>query len=105
MISLSLASGLSDSPDGFPPAVPGVFFSSLPAPLGSGGEPYSLLELLSLCCEEPTSLQKDLNSPGILCLVLPLGGCGKGVLVWRGRFLAAQWLVSPGVFSETPWPW
>ena len=78
MISLSLAFGLSDSPDGFPPALPGVFSCSLPAPLGSGGELNSLLELPCLCCEEPTSPREVLNSPGILSLVLSLGVWGEG---------------------------
>ena len=105
MVSLSLASGLSDSPDGFPPTVPGDFSMSLPAPLGSGGELNSLLELLSSCSEEPTSLREVLDSLGILSLVLPLGGWSACVLVWRGHSLAAQWPVSPGVFLATPCPW
>ena len=88
MVSLSLVSGLSDSPNGFPPAVPGVFSGSLPAPLGLGGELNSLIELLSLCCEEPTSPREVLDSLGFLSLVLPLGGWGEGVLVWRGRSLS-----------------
>ena len=97
MVCLSLASGLSDSPDGFPPAVPGVFSGSLPAPLGLGGELNSLLELLSSCCEEPTSPREVLDSLGILSLVLPPVSQGGGVLGGRGRSSAAQWLVSSWV--------
>ena len=97
MVSLSLASGLSNSPDGFPPDLPRVFFGSLPAPLGLGGELNSLLELLRLCREEPTSPLEVLNTLGVPSLVLPLGGQGGGVLGGRGRSSAAQWLVSPCV--------
>ena len=80
MVSLSLASGF---PDGFPPTLPRVFSRSLPAPFGLHGELNSLLELLGLCREEPTSPLK--------------GGQGVGVLVGRGRSSAAQWPVSPSV--------
>ena len=105
MVYVFLASGLSDFPDGFTPAVPGVFSGSLPAPLGLGGELDSLLELFSLCCEEPASQREVLDSFWILSLVLPLGDWGAGVLVGQGRSLATQWPVSPGVFSVTLWPW
>ena len=105
MVSLSLAFGLSDSTDGFPPVMLGVLSGSLPAPLRLGGELNSLLELLSLCSEEPTSPQEVLNSLGILSLVLTLGGWGKGLWVWRGHFLTAQWPVFSGVFLATLWPW
>ena len=76
-----------------------VFSGSVPAPLGSGGEPNSLLEWLSLCYEEPTSLRE------VLYLVLPLRGWGRGKRVWRGRFLATQLPVFPGVFTPVSWPW
>ena len=105
MVSLSLASGFSESPDGFPPAVWGVFSRSLPAPLGSGWELSSLLELLRSCCEEPTSPREVLDSLGILSLVLSLDGWGEGVLVWGEGSLAAWWPVFPSVFSAAPWPW
>ena len=105
MVSLSLASCLSDSPDGFPPAVPGSS-SGVSLPLWARvGKLNSLLELLSLCCEEATSPLEVFDSLGILSLVSPLVGWRKGVLVWRGLSLAVQLLVSPGVFSATPWPW
>ena len=97
MGSLSLASGLTNSPDGFPAALPRVFSRSLQAPLGSGGELNSLLELLSSCREEPTSPLEVLDSLGILSLLLPLGGQGGDVLVGRGRSSAVQWPISPRV--------
>ena len=100
MVSLSLASGLSDYPGWLPSGCAGVFSWSHPAHLGFIGELNSLLELLSLCCEEPTSLLEVVDSIGILSLVLPLGCQGGGMLVGRGRSSAAQRLVSPRFLVE-----
>ena len=100
MASLSLASGLSDSQHGFPPAVVGVFSGSIPAPLGLGGELNMLLELFSLCCEEPTSPREVLDLLEILSLALPLGGHSGGMLVGRGCSFAAQWTVSLRILVE-----
>ena len=96
MVSLSLVSGLSTSPDGFPQALPRVFSGSLPAPFGLHGELNSLLELLGLCCGESTSLLDFLDSLGILSLVLPLGGQGRGGRLGLGRFMAS---LVPGSWS------
>ena len=81
------------------PVSPRVLVERVAAPVSGEGLHVPPCFMAWLCGrEEPTSPLEVLNSLGILSLVLPLGGQGRGVLVGRGRSSAAQWLVSPRIF-------